>query len=132
MVMDTLRAAVRHLAAASLDHTGRRLHGWRDCPVCAELHPGRDHRRFCSGLAADRGGVVCAADGVPADRWLIFLRHGNMEDCRSCRWKSHSQPDGKRQAFSHRPANSFPTVSQSWQFTHIPTMPTAAAIHPIP
>ena len=69
MVMDTLRAAVRHLAAASLDHTGRRLHGWRDRPVCAELHPGRDHRRFCSGLAADRGGVVCAADGVPADCW---------------------------------------------------------------
>ena len=25
MVMDTLRAAVRHLAAASLDHTGQRL-----------------------------------------------------------------------------------------------------------
>ena len=29
-----------------------------------------------------------------------------------CRWKNHSQPDGKRQAFSHRPANSFPTASQ--------------------
>ena len=41
-----------------------------------------------------------------------FLRHGNMENCRSCRWKSHSQPDGKRQAFSHRHANSFPTASQ--------------------
>ena len=59
-----------------------------------------------------------------------FLRHGNMENCRSCRWKSHSQPDGKRQAFSHKSANSFPTASQSWQFTHIPTTPTAAAIHP--
>jgi len=69
MVMDTLRAAVRHLAAAPLDHTGRRLSGRRDCAVCAELHPGRDHRRFRSGLAADRGGVVCAADGVPADCW---------------------------------------------------------------
>ena len=22
--------------------------------------------------------------GVPADRWMIFLRHGNMENCRSC------------------------------------------------
>ena len=130
MVMDTLRAAVRHLAAAPLDHTGRRLSGRRDCAVCAELHPGRDHRRFRSGLAADRGSVVCAADGVPADRWMIFLRHGNMENCRSCQWKSHSQPDGKRQAFSHRSANSFPTASQSWQFAHIPTTPTAAAIHP--
>ena len=33
---------------------------------------------------------------LPADRWMIFLRHGNMENCRSCRWKSYSQPDGKR------------------------------------
>ena len=66
MVMDTLRAAVRHLAAASLDHTGQRLPGRRDRPVRAELHPGRDHRRFRPGLAADRGGVVCADDGVPA------------------------------------------------------------------
>lgn len=64
MVMDTLRAAVRHLAVAPLDHTGRCLSGRRDCPVRAELHSGRDHRRFCSGLAADRGGVVCVPDGV--------------------------------------------------------------------
>ena len=130
MVMDTLRAAVWHLATAPLDYTGQRLSGRRDRPVRAELHSGRNHRRFCSGLAADRGGVVCAADGVPAARWMIFLRHGNMENCRSCRWKSHSQPDGKRQAFSHRPANSFPTALQSRQFTHIPTTPTAATIHP--
>ena len=65
--MDTLRVAVRHLAAASLDHTGRRLSGRRDCPVRAELHSGRDHRRFCSGLAADRGSVVCVPDGVEVD-----------------------------------------------------------------
>ena len=69
MVMDTLRAAVRRLAAASLDHTGGRLPGRRDRPVRAELHPGRDRRRFRSGLAANCGGVVCAADGVPADCW---------------------------------------------------------------
>ena len=94
------------------------------------LHYRRRDRWFRPGMAADRGGVVCAADGVPADCWMIFLRHGNMENCRSCRWKSHSQPDGKRQAFSHRSANSFPTASQSWQFTHIPTTPTTAAIHP--
>ena len=66
MVMDTLRAAVRHLAAAPLDHT-RRLPGQWDRPVRAELYSGRDHRRFRSGLAADRGGVVCAVDGVEVD-----------------------------------------------------------------
>ena len=74
MVMDTLRAAVRHLAAASLDHTGRRFPGWRNCPVCAELHSGRDHRRFRPGLAANRGGVVCAADGVEIDSWMTTLK----------------------------------------------------------
>ena len=68
MALDTLRAAVRHLAAASLDHTGRRLSGRRDRAVRAELHSGWDYRRLCSGLAADRGGVVCAADGVEIDR----------------------------------------------------------------
>ena len=36
MVMDTLRAAVRHLAAAPLDHTRRRLPGQWDCLVRAE------------------------------------------------------------------------------------------------
>lgn len=71
MVMDTLRAAVRHLAAAPLDHTVRRLSGRRDRAVRAELHSGWDYRRLCSGLAADRGGVVCATDGVPADCWLM-------------------------------------------------------------
>ena len=130
MALDTLRAAVWTPSDVPLDRTRWRLPGWRDCPVCIELHYRRRDRRFRSGMAADRGSVVCAADGVPADRWMIFLRHGNMENCRSCRWKSHSQPDGKRQAFSHRSANSFPTASQSWQFTHIPTTPTTAAIHP--
>ena len=45
------------------DHTRRRLPGQWDRLVRAELYSGRDHRRFRSGLAADRGGVVCAADG---------------------------------------------------------------------
>lgn len=67
MFMDTLRASVRHLAAASLDHTGRRFPGRWYRPVRAELHPGWDHRRFRPGLAANRGGVVCAADGVEVD-----------------------------------------------------------------
>ena len=130
MALDTLRAAVWTSSDVSLNRAGRRLPGWRDRPVCVELHYRRRDRRFRSGMAADCGSVVCAADSVPADRWMIFLRHGNMENCRSCRWKSHSQPDGKRQAFSHRSANNFPTASQSWQFTHIPTTPTTAAIHP--
>ena len=131
MALDTLRATVWPPSDVPLDRAGRRLLGWRDRPVRAEFHSGRDYRRLRAGLAVDRGGVVCAADGVPADCWMIFLRHGNMENCRSCRWKNHSQPDGKRQAFSHRSANSFPTASQFWQFTHIPTTPTTAAIYPI-
>ena len=74
MVMDALRAAVRHLAAPPLDHTGRRLSGRRDRPVCAEPHSGWDYRRLCSGLAADCGGVVCAADGVEIDSWMTTLK----------------------------------------------------------
>ena len=126
MALGTLRATVWPPSDVPLDRAGRRLPRWRDCPVRVELHYRRRNRWFRSGMAADRGSVVCAADGVPADRWMIFLRHGNMENCRSCRWKSHSQSDGKRQAFSHKSANSFPPASQSWQFTHIPTTPTAA------
>ena len=67
----------------ALDRAGRRLPGWRDRPVCIELYYRRRDRRFRSGMAVDCGGMVCAADGVPADRWMIFLRHGNMENCRS-------------------------------------------------
>ena len=126
MALNTLRVAVWPPSDVPLDRAGRRFPGWRDCPVCTELYYRRCDRRFRSGMAADCGSVVCAADGVPADCWMTFLRHGNMENCRSCRWKSRSQPGGKRQAFSHRSANSFPTASQSWQFTHIPTTPTTA------
>jgi hypothetical protein len=132
MALDTLRAAVWPPSDVPLDRAGRRLPRWRDRPVCAELHNWRRDRRLRPGMAVDCGSVVCAADSVPADCWMIFLRHGNMENCRSHRWKSHSQPDGKRQAFSHGSANSFPTAAHSWQFTHIPITPTAAVIHPIP
>ena len=126
MALDTLRAAVWPPSDVPLDRAGRRLPGRRNRPVRTKFYYRRRDRWFCSGMAANCGSVVCAADGVSADRWIIFLRHGNMENCRSCRWKSHSQPDGKRQAFSHRSANSFPAASQSWQFTHIPTTTTAA------
>jgi len=53
--MDTLWAAVRHLAASSLDYTGWRLSGQRDRPIRAEFHSGRNHWWFRPGLAADRG-----------------------------------------------------------------------------
>ena len=67
MALDTLRVAVWTPSDVPLDRAGRRLSGRRDRPVCAEPHSGWDYRRLCSGLAADRGGVVCAADGVEVD-----------------------------------------------------------------
>ena len=76
MVMDTLRAAVRHLAASSLDYTGWRLSGQRDRPIRAEFHSGRNHWWFRPGLAADRGGVVCAADGVETNKIIIMQKAG--------------------------------------------------------
>ena len=80
MALDTLRATVWPPSDVPLDRAGRRLPGWRDRLVCIELYYRRCNRRFRSGLAANCGGVVCAADGVPADRWMIFLHHGNMEN----------------------------------------------------
>ena len=113
MALDTLRTSVWPPSDVPLDRAGWRLPGWRNRPVYIELYYRRRDRWFRSGMAVDCGGVVYTADGVPADYWMIFLRYGNMENCRSCRWKSHSQPDGKRQAFSYKSANSFPTASQS-------------------
>ena len=82
MALDTLRASVWTPSDVPLDRAGRRLPGWRDRPVRVELHYRRRNRWFRSGMAADCGGVVCTADSVPADRWMTFLRHGNMENCR--------------------------------------------------
>ena len=67
MALDTLRAAVWPPSDVPLDRAGRRLPGWRDRPVRAEFHSGRDYRRLRAGLAVDRGGVVCDADGVEVD-----------------------------------------------------------------
>ncbi len=67
MALDTLRAAVWNLAAAALDHTGRQLSGQRDRPVCIELYYRWCDQWFRSGMAADRGGVLCAVDGVSTD-----------------------------------------------------------------
>lgn len=68
MALDTLRATVWPPSDVPLDRAGRRLPGWMDCPVCVELHYRRRDWWFRSGLAVDRGGVVYAADSVPADR----------------------------------------------------------------
>lgn len=65
LALDPLRAAVWDLAAAALDHTGRRLSGRRDRPVPSELRLCRPYRRLRPCLAAAGGGVVCAADAVP-------------------------------------------------------------------
>ena len=67
MALDTLRAAVWTPSDVHLDRARRRLPGWRDRPVCVELHYRRRDWWFRSGVAADRGGVVCAADGVEVD-----------------------------------------------------------------
>ena len=67
MALDTLRATVWPPSDVPLDRAGRRLPGWRDCPVCIELYYRRCDRRFRSGMAADRGSVVCVPDGVEVD-----------------------------------------------------------------
>ena len=67
MALDTLRATVWPPSDVPLDRAGRRLPGWRDRLVRAEFHSGRDYRRLRAGLAVDRDGVVCAADGVEVD-----------------------------------------------------------------
>lgn len=64
MALDTLRAAVWPPSDVPLDRAGRRLHRWRDRPVRIELYYRRCDWWFRSGMAADRGGVVCAADGM--------------------------------------------------------------------
>ena len=71
MALDTLRAAIWPPSDVPLDRAGRRLHRWRDLLVCVKLHYRRRDWWFRPGMAADRGGVVCAADGVPADYGLI-------------------------------------------------------------
>ena len=58
MALDILRAALRPPSDVALVCAMWKLPGWRDCPVCAELHLWRYHRWVCSGLAANRGGVA--------------------------------------------------------------------------
>ena len=70
MALDTLRAAVWPPSDVSLDRAWRRLPGWRDRPVCVELYYRRRDRWVHSGMAADCGSVVCAADGMAASHCL--------------------------------------------------------------
>lgn len=70
MALDTLLAAVWTPSDVPLDRAGRRLHRWRDRLVCVELHYRRRDWWFRPGMAADRGGVVCAADGMAASHCL--------------------------------------------------------------
>ena len=70
MALDTLRAAVWTPSDVPLDRAGRRHHGRRGCPVRVELHYRRRDWWFRLGMAADRGGVVCAADGMAASHCL--------------------------------------------------------------
>ena len=67
MALDTLRVAVWPPSDVPLDRAGRRFPGLRDRPVRVELHYRRRDRRFRSGMAADRGSVVCVPDGVEVD-----------------------------------------------------------------
>ena len=87
MALDTLRTSVWPPSDVPLDRAGRRVPGWRNRPVRVELHYRRRNRWFRSGVAADRGSVVCAADGVPADCRLIF--------CVMEIWKTAARADGK-------------------------------------
>lgn len=76
MALDILRAAVWSPSDVALDRAGRRLSGWRDRPVRVELHYRRCDWRFRSGMAADRGGMACAADGVETNKIMIMQKVG--------------------------------------------------------
>ena len=86
-------------------------------------------------LAAAGGGVVYAADAVlPADGRLYVCRHGGLKAALwnygkrpLCRWKSHSPPNGKGQAFPTGRQTAFPQCRPAWPLAHSPTAPTTAA-----
>ena len=80
MALDTMRVAVWTPSDVPLDRAGR-LPGWRDRLVCIELHYRRRDLWFRPGMAADRGGVVCAADGVPADYRMTSIESKALGRC---------------------------------------------------
>ena len=101
MALDTLRAAVWPPSDVPLDRAGRRLPGGRDRSVCIELHYRRRDRWFRSGMAADRSGMVCAADGVPADFCVMEI------------WKTAARTDGKAIHNLMEKDKPFPTSLQT-------------------
>ena len=104
----------------ALDRAGRRLPGCRDRPVCIELYYRRRDRRFRSGMAVDCGGMVCAADNIPADYWLISCVMEIWKTAARADGKDHSQPDGKRQAFSTGLQTTFPQPRNSGSLRTFP------------
>lgn len=120
MALDTLRAAVWTPSDVPLDRAGRRLPGWRDRPVRTEFYYRWRDRRLCSGVAADRGSVVCAADGVPADCWMI--------SCVMEIWKTAARADGKAIHNLMEKDKPFPTGLQ----TAFPQPRIPGSLHPFP
>lgn len=130
MALDTLRAALRPPSDVPVDRAGQRVLWRRDRTVRAELYYWRRDRRLHPGLAADRSGPVCAVDHVPADC--------RVKVCVMEMWKTAACADGKpihstwkRTGLSHILQTGFPQRRRDRQFTHIPTTPAAAKIHPI-
>ena len=65
-------------------------------------------------------GCVCRHGGLKAALWNYGKRP-------LCRWKSHSPPNGKGQAFPTGRQTAFPQRRPAWPFAHSPTAPTTAA-----
>ena len=127
VALDTLRAALRAPSNVPLDRAGRRLLRRRDCTVRAELYHRRCDRRIHPGLAADRGGSVCAIDHVSADC--------RIKVCVMEMWKTAACADGKpihstwkKTGLSHILQTGFPQRRRDKQFTHISTTPAATII----
>lgn len=81
MALDTLRVAVWTPSDVPLDRAGRRFPGLRDRPVRVELHYRRRDWWFRPDMAADRGGVVCAADGVEVDYRMTSIKSKALGRC---------------------------------------------------
>ena len=76
------------------------------------------YRRWAT--AADGRRRVCHHGGLNAAPWNCGKRP-------LCRWKSHSPPDGKGQAFPTGRQTAFPQRCPAWPFAHSPTAPATAA-----
>lgn len=99
MALDTLRAAVWAPSDVPLDRAGQRfLRRW-DRAVRAEFHPRRRDRRFCPGMEAFGGRVLCAAHRIPPDRGIRDFASWKCGKLPLCRWKTHSQPMEKDKSF---------------------------------